>query len=235
MSSGAAAPGEVGEPSEGGLFGGLHPALELLRSAPWEASSLGPVDGWDPSLRFLVRSLLPAPVPLIVWWGPTLIQIPNVAAVPLLEPSAPVAAVPAARCWPLAWERLAALLERARAGALFDPAMTVPAPVDTRWILGASPIRGEGGSVDGVLGTFTDVTKGAAGLAAVTTQNEQLVAALRTNRRIGAAIGIVMSRRRLSEDAAFELLSRTSQVGNRKIRELAEEVLFIGDLPGSAR
>lgn len=35
--------------------------------------------------------------------------------------------------------------------------------------------------------------------------------ALRSSRRIGAAIGIVMANRRVSEDVAFEMLSRASQ------------------------
>ena len=60
---------------------------------------------------------------------------------------------------------------------------------------------------------------------------EHLETALQTNRRIGVAIGILMSRHGLSEDDAFNLLARASQLANRKLRDVAEEVVYEGDLP----
>jgi hypothetical protein len=59
---------------------------------------------------------------------------------------------------------------------------------------------------------------------------EHLEEALRSSRRIGAAVGIVMSRRNLSEDDAFELLRRASMNGNRKLRSVADEVVLTGDV-----
>lgn len=56
--------------------------------------------------------------------------------------------------------------------------------------------------------------------------------ALRSSRRIGAAIGIVMANRRVSEDVAFEMLSRASQDGNRKLRLVAEDIVHSGDTVG---
>ena len=58
-----------------------------------------------------------------------------------------------------------------------------------------------------------------------------LEVALTTARRIGAAMGILMSRRRLTDVQAFELLREASHVRQRKLRELAEDVLLAGDLP----
>jgi ANTAR domain-containing protein len=60
---------------------------------------------------------------------------------------------------------------------------------------------------------------------------ENLETALQTNRRIGVAIGILMSRHGLSEDDAFALLAKASQLTNRKLRDIAEEVAYQGDLP----
>jgi hypothetical protein len=60
---------------------------------------------------------------------------------------------------------------------------------------------------------------------------ENLETALQSNRRIGVAIGILMSRHGLSEDDAFALLAKASQVTNRKLRDIAEEVVYEGDLP----
>lgn len=58
-----------------------------------------------------------------------------------------------------------------------------------------------------------------------------LEAALLSSRRIGGAIGVLMSTRRLTESQAFEALVTCSQQTNRKVRELADEVLLTGALP----
>lgn len=58
-----------------------------------------------------------------------------------------------------------------------------------------------------------------------------LEAALISSRRIGAAIGILMARRQATYDQAFELLRVASQHGHRKLRDVAEDVIFTGDMP----
>jgi len=60
---------------------------------------------------------------------------------------------------------------------------------------------------------------------------EGLEAALATNRQIGAAVGIVMAQRRLTQTEAFQVLSRASQDRNRKLREVADDVVFTGEIP----
>jgi len=57
---------------------------------------------------------------------------------------------------------------------------------------------------------------------------EHLERALATNRRIGIAIGVVMARYGLPDEQAFELLREQSQVRNKKLRDLAEEVIYTG-------
>jgi transcriptional regulator with GAF, ATPase, and Fis domain len=64
--------------------------------------------------------------------------------------------------------------------------------------------------------------------------SEQLEHALQSNRRIGMAMGILMARAHLSEQEAFELLRRTSQYLNIKLREIAERVVETGELPHDA-
>jgi GAF domain-containing protein len=61
-------------------------------------------------------------------------------------------------------------------------------------------------------------------------QNENLNTALESSRRIGAAIGILMATRQVREDAAFDLLRETSQRQHRKLREVADDVVFTGTL-----
>ena len=58
----------------------------------------------------------------------------------------------------------------------------------------------------------------------------QLELALRTSRQIGAAIGIVMATRGLSEEGAFRVLSRASQNANIKLRTVAERVVYTGEV-----
>lgn len=61
-----------------------------------------------------------------------------------------------------------------------------------------------------------------------------LETALNTNRRIGAAVGILMARHLIDEVHAIALLRRTSQNHNRKLRDIAEYVLTTGELPPNA-
>jgi AmiR/NasT family two-component response regulator len=60
---------------------------------------------------------------------------------------------------------------------------------------------------------------------------QHLETALQTNRRIGVAIGILMSRYAVPEEEAFAMLAEASQRSNRKLREIADEVAYEGDLP----
>jgi hypothetical protein len=54
---------------------------------------------------------------------------------------------------------------------------------------------------------------------------EDLRQALQTRQTIGAAIGIVMERYKLSDQRAFALLTRLSQHGNVKLRQVAQEIV----------
>ena len=59
---------------------------------------------------------------------------------------------------------------------------------------------------------------------------EQLKEALHASRRIGAAIGIIMAHRKVTEAAAFLILTKASQNSNRKVRVIADEVVDTGDV-----
>jgi transcriptional regulator with GAF, ATPase, and Fis domain len=60
---------------------------------------------------------------------------------------------------------------------------------------------------------------------------EQLETALSTSRQIGAAVGILMSRRGVTYEQAFDQLRHASQRLNLKLRDLAAEVQWTGALP----
>ncbi len=61
----------------------------------------------------------------------------------------------------------------------------------------------------------------------------QLRTALDSNRIIGTAMGLLISQHRLSSAGAFQLLVRCSQRTNRKLRDVAADVLDTGSLPVS--
>jgi len=60
----------------------------------------------------------------------------------------------------------------------------------------------------------------------------QLRQALQTNRTTGTAVGILMTRYDLDAERAFQVLVRTSQQNNRKLHDIAEELVRSGELPG---
>ena len=62
-------------------------------------------------------------------------------------------------------------------------------------------------------------------IRALTAEVSQLRSALDSNRRIGMAMGIVMNQRRVDEMHAFDVLRRISQNTNRKLRDIAEDVI----------
>jgi signal transduction histidine kinase/DNA-binding response OmpR family regulator len=59
----------------------------------------------------------------------------------------------------------------------------------------------------------------------------QLRKALQSNRTTGTALGIVMTRYELDAERAFQVLKRTSQQSNRKLHDIAAEVVRTGALP----
>lgn len=63
---------------------------------------------------------------------------------------------------------------------------------------------------------------------------EHLREALESRDLIGQAKGILMARRACTAEVAFEALRKVSQHRNIKLREVAEQVVYLGDLEGGA-
>jgi AmiR/NasT family two-component response regulator len=64
---------------------------------------------------------------------------------------------------------------------------------------------------------------------------EHMDLALATSRLIGEAVGVVMSRYRLTEKQAWDAIRRASNKNNIKVRDLAEQVNRTGELPNRRR
>ncbi|MEU8824693.1 GAF and ANTAR domain-containing protein [Streptomyces sp. NPDC048636] len=61
----------------------------------------------------------------------------------------------------------------------------------------------------------------------------QLHTAMETRNEIGEALGIIMERFKVSEDQAFEVLKKSSQDQNIKLRQVAHAVVTTGRIPGA--
>jgi ANTAR domain-containing protein/GAF domain-containing protein len=60
---------------------------------------------------------------------------------------------------------------------------------------------------------------------------ENLEKALRTSREIGTAVGVLMATHKLTREQAFDLLRIASQNSNRKLADIAVEVVDTGTVP----
>ena len=67
-------------------------------------------------------------------------------------------------------------------------------------------------------------------LVAARREIAELKTAVVSNRNIGAATGVLMARHHLTQQQAFDAMREESQRTHRKLREVAEEVLFTGRL-----
>lgn len=70
-------------------------------------------------------------------------------------------------------------------------------------------------------------------VAAAHSKIEHLERALESNRLIGTAVGILMAELRITSEEAFDRLRTASQTSNRKLSDVADDVVFTGALPAS--
>jgi len=61
---------------------------------------------------------------------------------------------------------------------------------------------------------------------------EQLEQGMTSRTVIGQAQGILIERHKVTADGAFALLVRSSSVTNRKLYDVAAELVLTGELPG---
>ncbi|MFK3736616.1 PAS domain-containing protein [Massilia sp. TN1-12] len=73
----------------------------LIRTHDWAATPLGPIDAWPVALRTLVDLVVHSPIPMLLMWGPELIQLYNDAYATICGPRHPRAlGQPTHECWP---------------------------------------------------------------------------------------------------------------------------------------
>ncbi|MCK8671032.1 response regulator [Rhodococcus sp. HM1] len=147
------------------MFAGPGDARERHRNTDWSATALGPVETWPMELRMAVNTVLPSEVPMLVWWGPELIQIFNDAFVPILGDKYPAAVGQrGADCWREIWDAVGSLAEEAWAGrATFTENERLFLQrhgfvEESYWTFSYSPIFDDTGAVAGVFVATADTT-----------------------------------------------------------------------------
>ena len=148
------------------LFSGSGDMLSHLRSQDWSATPLGPVSGWPAELLAAARTVLSSRLPMMIWWGPDLVQIYNEAFVPILgDKQSAALGQRAILCWPEAWADVGPLAASVMAGE----GATLSTDFllflkrhgymeETYWTFSYSPIVNDANEVLGILVATTDVT-----------------------------------------------------------------------------
>ncbi|MBC2591639.1 MULTISPECIES: PAS domain-containing hybrid sensor histidine kinase/response regulator [Rhodococcus] len=154
------------ETSARALFPESDPTATAHRAADWASTALGPIDTWPPELTAAVRTVVPSRVPMLLCWGPELVQIFNDAFRPLLGEKFPAAvAQRASECWGEIWDFVGALFAQAQRG---EPTLSERMQLfmhrfgyteETYWTFSYSPVRAADGTVAGIFVATTDVTE----------------------------------------------------------------------------
>jgi two-component sensor histidine kinase len=156
----------MSEPDKANFLAGGGDMGALTRAYDWASSSIGPPESWPQSLRVTVRLVLNTRHPMLIWWGPDLIQFYNDAYRETMGPERHPSALGARgrECWAEIWDIIGPQIDYVTAGkgSTWDVERLVPVTrhgrlEDVWWTYSYSPIDYEGG-VGGVLVVCNDVT-----------------------------------------------------------------------------
>ena len=148
------------------LFPGEDATSAAHREHDWASTPLGPVRSWPVELRSAIRTVMPSRVPMLLWWGPRLVQIFNHAYTPVLGEKYPRAiGEPGAECWAEVWDELEPLARQVLDGGVSTYSENQLLFLhrhgyheETYWTFSYSPVLAEDGSVAGIFVATTDVT-----------------------------------------------------------------------------
>ncbi len=172
------------------IFSGPGELKALCRALDWADTPLGPTESWPASLRTVAGLVLASPFPLIVLWGPELVQIYNDGYRTVMGGKHPSGLGQRTReCWPEVWEFNAplyeAVVERGESFTFEDQLLVVERhgqPEEAFFTLSYSPVPDEGGGGGGVLVTMFETTEQVHARAAAEQRREILGAELESER-----------------------------------------------------
>jgi PAS domain S-box-containing protein len=138
----------------------------LIRAYDWASSPLGPPEHWPAGLKIALRLLLSSQHPMLIWWGPELIQFYNDAYGGLIGPENHPGALGrrGAEFWSEVWDVIGAQVEYVMAGRGGTWRENQMIPItrngeteEAYWTYSYSPID-EQGEVGGVLVVCSETT-----------------------------------------------------------------------------
>jgi anti-anti-sigma factor len=139
---------------------------DLIAATDWSGTPIGPAAEWPQSLRTALSICLSSQFPMLVWWGPELVQFYNDAHLPAMGDKHPAAlGQRAEECWAEAWTDIAPLADAVLTDgeALYaeDRMLFLQRRgyvEETYWTFSFSPIRDESAAVGGIFITAADTT-----------------------------------------------------------------------------
>ncbi len=146
-------------PSQPGMAG------ELVRTRDWSETVLGPSEHWPDSLRASVDLVLACSFPMVLLWGPSLIQIYNDAYSAIMGEKHPAGMGQSTReCWPESWEFNRPIYVKVQAGETLTfqnqlfPITRHGFQEEAYFTLCYSPLRHSDSAVAGILITVFETT-----------------------------------------------------------------------------
>ncbi len=140
---------------------------ELIASNDWSTNLLGPISTWPSNLKTLLATMLRARHPMLLWWGPELVQFYNDS----FRPSLGVGKHPSAlgqrgrESWAEVWPIVGAQIERvmSHGESIWSEDALVPIMRNGRieevhWTYGYSPVIDDTGRIAGTLIVCNETT-----------------------------------------------------------------------------
>ncbi len=141
---------------------------QLIREYDWSKTQLGAPEEWPLSLRTLVAMILSSRFPMLILWGPDLIQFYNDSFRPSLgiDGKHPLALGQKGKdAWAEIWDVIHPLFQQALNGeSVWNEDQLVPfyrngRMEDIYWTFSYSPVKGDSGKIEGILVVCTETTK----------------------------------------------------------------------------
>ncbi|GAC1411597.1 MAG: hypothetical protein NVSMB6_12980 [Burkholderiaceae bacterium] len=148
------------------VFPGKDQLAVLCREKEWAETPLGPISSWSTSLRAVAALVVASPMPLVVLWGPELVQIYNDSIRQMMGKKHPTGlGQPNHECWPEVWHFNApiyeALVTRREPFSFHNERLVIERhgqPEAAYFTLNYSPVTDDDGSVGGVFVTVSETT-----------------------------------------------------------------------------
>jgi|HubBroStandDraft_1064217.scaffolds.fasta_scaffold04387_4 diguanylate cyclase (GGDEF)-like protein len=138
----------------------------LVRSTDWSKTPLGPIAQWPRSLKTMLGVVLGSRFPMMIWWGPELLNFYNDAYRPILRDKHPASlGAPAAKLWAEIWDLAGPMANGVMQGGpatwtedlqLFINSEGIVE--ETYFTFSYSPVPGDDGRVGGLLNTVQETT-----------------------------------------------------------------------------